>query len=54
VCDQYGQRAKSSKRRGRRRQAAVDAATIADIAVEASRPPASFHNYYDSDEAMVR
>jgi AcrR family transcriptional regulator len=53
-------------RRGRRIQAAIDAAartviarkgilatTIADIAAEAGRSPASFYNYYDSKEAMV-
>lgn len=54
-------------RRGRRTQAAIDlaartviarkgilATTIADIAAEAGRSPASFYNYYDSKEAMVR
>lgn len=54
-------------RRGRRTQAAIDAAaraviarkgilaaTIADIAAEAGRSTASFYNYYDSKEAMVR
>ena len=53
--------------RGRRTQAAIDtaartviarkgilAATIADIATEAGRSTASFYNYYDSKEAMVR
>ncbi len=53
--------------RGRRTQAAMDAAaraviarkgvlaaTIADIAAEAGRSAASFYNYYDSKEAMVR
>lgn len=53
--------------RGRRTQAAIDAAartvvarkgilatTIADIAGEAGRSAASFYNYYDSKEAMVR
>lgn len=53
-------------RRGRQTQAAIDAAartviarkgvlaaTIADIAAEAGRSPASFYNYYDSKEAMV-
>lgn len=53
--------------RGRRTQAAIDTAartvvarkgilatTIADIAAEAGRSPASFYNYYDSKEAMVR
>lgn len=54
-------------RRGRETQAAIDAAaraviarkgilatTIADIAAEAGRSPASFYNYYESKEAMVR
>lgn len=54
-------------RRGRRTQAAIDAAaraviarkgvlaaTVADIAAEADRSTASFYNYYDSKEAMVR
>ncbi|MGO9152749.1 TetR/AcrR family transcriptional regulator [Mycobacterium sp.] len=54
-------------RRGRRTQAAIDTAartviarkgilatTIADIAGEAGRSAASFYNYYDSKEAMVR
>jgi AcrR family transcriptional regulator len=53
--------------RGRQTQAAIDAAarvviarkgilatTIADIASEAGRSTASFYNYYDSKEAMVR
>lgn len=53
--------------RGRRTQAAIDSAartviarkgilatTIADIAAEAGRSTASFYNYYDSKEAMVR
>ncbi len=53
--------------RGRRTQAAIDlaartviarkgvlATTIADIAAEAGRSSASFYNYYDSKEAMVR
>jgi len=53
--------------RGRRTQAAIDAAarrviarkgilatTIADIAADAGRSAASFYNYYDSKEAMVR
>jgi AcrR family transcriptional regulator len=53
--------------RGRRTQAAIDAAarivvarkgilatTIADIAAEAGKSTASFYNYYDSKEAMVR
>ncbi|CAJ1509665.1 TetR/AcrR family transcriptional regulator [[Mycobacterium] burgundiense] len=54
-------------RRGRATQAAIDAAartviarkgilaaTVADIAAEAGRSTASFYNYYDSKEAMVR
>ena len=53
--------------RGRRTQAAIDVAartviarkgvlatTIGDIAAEAGRSAASFYNYYDSKEAMVR
>ncbi|MCV7061324.1 TetR/AcrR family transcriptional regulator [Mycolicibacterium vaccae] len=53
--------------RGRQTRAAIDAAartvvarkgilatTIADIAGEAGRSTASFYNYYDSKEAMVR
>ncbi len=53
--------------RGRKTQAAIDAAarkviarkgilatTIADIAAEAGRSTASFYNYYDSKEAMIR
>lgn len=53
--------------RGRQTQAAIDAAaraviarkgilatTIADIAAEANRSTASFYNYYDSKEEMVR
>lgn len=53
--------------RGRRTQAAIDTAaraviarkgvlatTIADIATEAGRSAASFYNYYESKEAMVR
>ncbi|WP_293330786.1 TetR/AcrR family transcriptional regulator [Mycobacterium sp.] len=53
--------------RGRQTQAAIDAAarkvvarkgilatTIADIAAEAGRSAASFYNYYDSKEAMIR
>src|ERR1700682_5084197 len=53
--------------RGRQTQAAIDVAaraviarkgilatTIADIATEAGRSTASFYNYYDSKEAMVR
>jgi AcrR family transcriptional regulator len=53
--------------RGRQTQAAIDTAaravvarkgilatTISDIAAEAGRSTASFYNYYDSKEAMVR
>ena len=53
--------------RGRQTQAAIDAAartviarkgflatTVSDIAVEAGRSSASFYNYYDSKESMVR
>lgn len=53
--------------RGRQTQAAIDAAartvvarkgilatTVADIAAEAGRSTASFYNYYESKEAMVR
>ncbi len=53
--------------RGRQTAAAIDAAartviarkgilaaTIADIAAEAGRSTASFYNYYDSKEAMIR
>src|ERR1700694_3724321 len=53
--------------RGRQTQAAIDAAaraviarkgilatTISDIAAQAKRSTASFYNYYDSKEAMVR
>jgi len=53
--------------RGRQTQAAIDAAartviarkgilatTTADIAAEAGKSTASFYNYYDSKEAMVR
>lgn len=67
VAEQPGQRAELPTRRGRETQAAIDAAaraviarkgilatTIADIAVEAGRSTASFYNYYDSKEAMVR
>ena len=62
-----GQSAEFPTHRGRRTQAAIDAAartviarkgilatTIADIAAEAGRSAASFYNYYDSKEAMVR
>jgi AcrR family transcriptional regulator len=62
-----GRPAEFPTHRGRRTQAAIDAATrtviarngilattIADIAAEAGRSAASFYNYYDSKEAMVR
>jgi AcrR family transcriptional regulator len=62
-----GQSADFPTHRGRRTQAAIDkaartviarkgilATTIADIAAEAGRSAASFYNYYDSKEAMVR
>ncbi|MGH3971655.1 MAG: TetR/AcrR family transcriptional regulator [Mycobacterium sp.] len=67
MSEHVGQRAELPTRRGRRTQAAIDAAarlviarqgilatTIADIAAEAGRSTASFYNYYDSKEAMVR
>ncbi|MFZ3292202.1 TetR/AcrR family transcriptional regulator [Mycobacterium sp.] len=67
VSDQPTHRAPLPTDRGRRTQAAIDtaartviarkgilAATIADIATEAGRSAASFYNYYDSKEAMVR
>ncbi|PIB79145.1 TetR/AcrR family transcriptional regulator [Mycobacterium celatum] len=67
MSEQPGQRAELPTHRGRRTQAAIDAAaraviarkgilsaTIADIAAEAGRSTASFYNYYDSKEAMVR
>jgi AcrR family transcriptional regulator len=67
VAEQPGRRAELPTHRGRRTQAAIDAAaraviarkgilatTIADIAAEAGRSTASFYNYYDSKEAMVR
>jgi AcrR family transcriptional regulator len=60
-------RAQSPTLRGRQTQAAIDAAarsviarkgilatTISDIAAEAGKSTASFYNYYDSKEAMVR
>lgn len=60
-------RVESPTQRGRRTRAALDAAaraviarkgilaaTVADIAAEAGRSAASFYNYYDSKEAMVR
>jgi AcrR family transcriptional regulator len=60
-------REQSPTLRGRRTQAAIDAAaraviarkgilatTISDIAAEAGKSTASFYNYYDSKEAMVR
>ncbi len=67
VSDQPTGRAPLPTNRGRRTQVAIDtaartvvarkgilAATIADIAAEAGRSTASFYNYYDSKEAMVR
>ena len=67
VSEQPTRRAQLPTNRGRRTQAAIDAAartviarkgiltaTIADIATEAGRSTASFYNYYDSKEAMVR
>lgn len=65
VSEQPGQQLPTH--RGRQTQAAIDAAaravvarkgilaaTVADIAAEAGRSTASFYNYYDSKEAMVR
>ncbi len=67
VSEHATPRAQLPTDRGRRTQAAIDAAarsviarkgilaaTIADIAAEAGRSTASFYNYYDSKEAMVR
>ena len=67
VSEQLTRRAQLPTDRGRRTQAAIDAAartviarkgilaaTIADIAAEAGRSTASFYNYYDSKEEMVR
>lgn len=67
VSEQPSRRAELPTHRGRRTQAAIDAAaraviarkgilatTIADIAAEAGRSTVSFYNYYDSKEAMVR
>jgi AcrR family transcriptional regulator len=67
VSDQPTGRAPLPTQRGRQTQAAIDTAarivisrkgilatTIADIAAEAGRSTASFYNYYDSKEAMVR
>jgi AcrR family transcriptional regulator len=66
-ADRRGPPAELPTHRGRRTQAAIDtaaraviarkgvlAATIADIATEAGRSAASFYNYYESKEAMVR
>ena len=60
-------REQSPTLRGRQTQAAIDnaaraviarkgflATTISDIATEAGQSTASFHNYYDSKESMVR
>lgn len=65
--EQSVHRAPLPTHRGRRTQAAIDAAaraviarkgvlatTISDITTEAGRSAASFYNYYDSKEAMVR
>jgi AcrR family transcriptional regulator len=67
VSDQPTRRAPLPTNRGRQTQAAIDTAartliarkgilatTIADIASESGRSAASFYNYYDSKEAMVR
>jgi AcrR family transcriptional regulator len=67
VSDKPIHRAQLPTNRGRRTRAAIDAAartviarkgflatTIADIATEAGRSTASFYNYYDSKEAMIR
>src|ERR1700742_2877844 len=67
VSDSPNSRAPLPTSRGRQTQVAIDAAartviarkgilatTIADIAAEAGRSAASFYNYYDSKEAMVR
>ena len=67
VSGQSSRRAQLPTDRGRRTQAAIDAAArtviarkgilaapVADIAAEAGRSTASFYNYYDSKEAMVR
>jgi len=66
-ADRRGPPAELPTHRGRRTQAAIDTAaraviarkgvlatTIADIATEAGRSSASFYNYYESKEAMVR
>ena len=67
VSEQPTRRTPLPTNRGRQTQAAIDAAartvvarkgilaaTIADIAAEAGRSTASFYNYYDSKEEMVR
>jgi AcrR family transcriptional regulator len=67
VSDTPTRRAPLPTDRGRQTQVAIDTAartviarkgilatTIADIATEAGRSTASFYNYYDSKEAMVR
>lgn len=67
VSDLPPRRAQLPTSRGRQTQAAIDTAartviarkgilttTVADIAAEAGRSTASFYNYYDSKEAMVR
>ncbi len=67
VSEQPTRRTPLATSRGQRTQAAIGAAarrviarkgilatTVADIAAEAGRSTASFYNYYDSNEAMVR
>lgn len=67
ASEEAGRPAEFPTHRGRRTQAAIDTAartviarkgvlatTVADIAAEAGRSTASFYNYYDSKEAMVR
>jgi AcrR family transcriptional regulator len=67
VSEQPDRRTRLPTNRGRRTRAAIDdaaraviarkgilATTIADITAEAGRSTASFYNYYDSKEAMVR
>jgi AcrR family transcriptional regulator len=67
AADSTGRPAQFPTHRGRSTQAAIDVAarkvvarkgilatTIADIAAESGRSAASFYNYYDSKEAMVR
>jgi AcrR family transcriptional regulator len=67
VSDKPIHRAQIPTNRGRRTRTATDAAAptviackgflasaIPDIATEAGRSTASFYNYYDSKEAMIR